>query len=66
MDGTVVQKLEPNLGVLLFVIRGDFEKLGNLDKAVLFRLGSIVSVLVASLRFARKSGLQVFFSFRTL
>ena len=57
----VVQQLEPDLRVLLLVVRGLGEELGDLLVAVLLRLRGIVGVLVSGLRLTRKGSHQVCF-----
>ena len=59
-----VEQLEPHLCVFLFVVCGLLEDVRDLDVAVLFRLGSVVGVLVARLRLAGKGGHQIFLGFR--
>ena len=57
----VMQELEPDLRVLLLVVCGFGEKLGNLLVAVLLRLRCVIGVLVSRLRLAGKGGHQVRF-----
>ena len=54
-----VQLLEPQLGVLLFVLGGLQEESGNLFKAFLLGLRGEVGVLVACLALASESSVQV-------
>ena len=63
-DVVAVQRFEPQLGVFFFVVGGFFKNFRNLNKPFFFRFGSVVGVFVAGLRFAGKSGHQVFFGFR--
>ena len=58
--------LEPNLGMLLLVVRGLEEQGRDLLVAVLLRLASVVLVLGMSLGLTRKSSLQVDLSLATL
>ena len=60
-DVAAVQQLEPDLGVLLLVVGRLLKQRRDLHEAVLFGLARVVGVLVARLRFARKSRLQVCF-----
>ena len=59
------QLLEPQLGVLLLVVRRFEEQRRDLLVALLLCNGGKVGVLVARLRLARKGGLQVLFSLRS-
>ena len=56
-----VELFEPDLGVLLFVVRGFQEQRGDLLKAFLFGLGGEVGILVPGLGLAGKGGFQVLF-----
>ena len=58
--------LEPNLGMLLLVVRGLEEQGRDLLVAVLLRLAGVVLVLGVSLGLTRKSSLQVDFSLAAL
>ncbi len=54
-----VEQLEPQLGVLLLVLRGLLEDCGDLHIAVLLGLGSVIVVLVARLGFPGERRHQV-------
>ena len=55
----IMEELEPDLGVFLFVAGRLEENLGDLNIAVTLRLAGIVLVFRMRLRFAGKSRLQV-------
>ena len=50
-DFAAVKLLKPDLGMFLLIVRRHLEDICNLLIAVLFRLGSVVSVFIARLRF---------------
>ena len=56
---TVVEVLEPELGVLALVAGGLREDVGDLDVALLLGGLGVVAVLHGSLRLAGKGGLEV-------
>ena len=62
-NGVAVQRLEPQLGVLLLIGSGLFKDLCNLNITVFARLGCIERVLVAGLALTGKRGPQIFFRF---
>ena len=61
-----MQRLEPQLGVLLLVGRSLLKDGGDLLKAVLLGLRCKIGVLVARLRFACKCGHEVLFGLAAL
>ena len=58
-DTTIMQSLEPELGVLLLVTGCLFEKFRNLHIAILLGLGGIVLILSVSLGLASKGNSQI-------
>ena len=52
-------ELEPDLGMLLLVIRCLLEDIADLYETVFLRLGRIVRILIACLRFTGKSGPKI-------
>ena len=62
-NGVAVQRLEPQLGVLLLIGSGLFKDLCNLNITVFARFGCIERVLVAGLALTGKRGPQIFFGF---
>jgi hypothetical protein len=65
-NSTAVEQLEPDLGMLLFVVGGLLKESGDLHIAVFLGLGGVVGIFVACLRFARKGFHQVLLGFGTL
>ena len=61
-NGVAVQRLEPQLGVLLLIGSGLFKDLCNLNITVFARLGCIERVLVAGLALTGKRLQQILFS----
>ena len=60
---TVMQELEPYLGVLLFVCSGFLKDIGYLLISVLPGLGSVIGLFVARLRFSGKCRHEIGFCF---
>ena len=65
-NGTVVQVLKPQLGMLGLVARRLGKDIRNLNVAVLFGLGCIVAILGVCLGLTGKSGLEVLLGLRVL
>ena len=59
--GAALQELEPELGVLFFVVGSLLEESRNLLIAVLFGAGGVVGVLVPGFRFPGERRHQIFF-----
>ena len=60
-----MQKLEPDLGVLLLVLRRILEQLAYLHIAILGGLRGIIQILSVSLALPRERGAQVLLGFRS-
>ena len=65
-NSTVVQVLKPQLGMLGLVARRLCKDIRNLNVAVLFGLGCIVTILGVRLGLTGKSGLEVLLGLRIL
>ena len=61
-----IQQLEPDLSMLFFIIGGFFKDIGNLDVAILARLGGKIGILVAGFAFAGKCSAEILFGLASL
>ena len=65
-NSTIMQVLEPNLGMLFLVLRSLEEDVRNLNVTLVLRLACVILVLGMGLRLAGKSSLQVLPCFAAL